>query len=167
MEKLWKDIEGYEGYYKISSNGEVYSIKSQRLKKQFKASGGYCKVLLKVNQKQKAVSVHRLVAKAFIPNPYDLPEVNHKDEDKSNNNVNNLEWCTHFYNMHYGTGIARQKAAQHCKAVEYFDLTTNKTLGTFPSIHAACENLNISQGNLSKVCRGTRKSLKGYGWRYA
>ena len=72
---------------------------------------GYIYVKLCLNGEQKIYHVHRLVAETFIPNVENLPEVNHKDEDKSNNNVNNLEWCSHEYNIHYGTGMERMKIA--------------------------------------------------------
>lgn len=107
--KTWKDIPGYEGLYRISTSGEIYSYprkgnfgRNHFLK--FRVDkGGYLRVLLSKNSKSKEMLVHRLVAKAFLPNPHNLPEVNHKDENTKNNNVSNLEWCTSKYNSNYGT----------------------------------------------------------------
>lgn len=107
MKEIWKDIDGYEGLYKVSNRGSVTSAPRKGTKggllKPTKDKDGYLCVGLNKRNKGKTVKVHRLVAAAFIPNPDDLPEVNHKDEDKSNNNVENLEWCYHDYNSQYGT----------------------------------------------------------------
>lgn len=103
MVEVWKDIEGYEGLYQVSNMGRVKSLIKGIILKQWTDKDGYRQVgLLK-----KTFKVHRLVAKAFIENPDDLPLVNHKDENKANNNITNLEWCTNEYNLSYGT--ARKK----------------------------------------------------------
>lgn len=114
----WRTIKGYEGLYEVSSYGRVRSLdryvksgyESYRLHKgkvlsPIIATNGY----LFVGLQGRRLSVHRLVAKAFIPNPDNLPEVNHKDEDKTNNVVDNLEWCDHSYNINYGARTERQK----------------------------------------------------------
>lgn len=108
MDEVWKDIEGYEGKYQVSNTGQVRSLNYRRsgeskLLKQDTTNNGYKRVYLSKNGENKRYLIHRLVAMTFIPNPDNLPIVNHKDEDKTNNNVNNLEWCTHEYNMNYGT----------------------------------------------------------------
>ena len=122
MIEEWRPIVGYEGLYEVSSYGRVRSLdkyvksksKSYRLHKgkvliSEKNTRGYLSVVLSYNGKHKAITVHRLVAQAFIPNPNNLPEINHKDEDKTNNNVENLEWCDHKYNVNYGTRNIRAK----------------------------------------------------------
>ena len=103
--EIWKDIQGYEGMYQVSSHGRVRSFKWNRCKilKTRKDKKGYIVVTLTKHSKNYVPKVHRLVAIAFIPNPNNLPQVNHKDEDKSNNNIDNLEWCTNEYNRNYGT----------------------------------------------------------------
>lgn len=110
MKEIWKDIEGYEGLYQISNTGKVKSLKrkyktkkcDEIIKSPSLASRGYFRLPLCKEGKVKYFYIHRLVAQAFIPNPENLPQVNHKDENKLNNNVTNLEWCTHTYNMNYG-----------------------------------------------------------------
>ena len=114
--ELWKWIPGHEGYYMVSTHGKVKSVDRYvrhskggqsfiegKILKQGTNSNGYKVVTLAKNSKNKTYSVHRLVALAFIPNPNNLPCVNHKDENKTNNTVYNLEWCTYEYNLNYGT----------------------------------------------------------------
>lgn len=113
MEEIWKPI-GYEGY-EVSNLGRVKSYKYDKINgkimKPYKNTKGYLQIDLQLDGRKREnrvhLSVHRLVAIAFIPNPDNLPQVNHKDEDKTNNCVDNLEWCTNDYNAHYGTHIER------------------------------------------------------------
>ena len=119
MEEVWKDIEGYEGLYQVSNLGRVKGIndymkyKSGRILTQYlmDRGKGYYKVWLYKNTKRKMCYVHRLVAQAFIPNPNNYPDINHKDENSRNNVVENLEWCTEAYNMSYGTLQDRRREA--------------------------------------------------------
>ena len=104
--EIWKDIKGYEGLYQISNKGRVKSLNYRRTGKEkilisSDDGKGYLCVKLCKNNKIKNHKIHRLVAQAFLPNPDNLPEVNHQDTNTSNNCVENLEWCTHAYNMHY------------------------------------------------------------------
>lgn len=108
MQEVWKDIKGYEGLYQVSNLGKVKRLgnnKQMREKtlKERKGKGGYLQVLLCEKGAQKSKYVHQLVAFAFIPNPNNYKEINHKDENKINNSVENLEWCNHKYNCNYGT----------------------------------------------------------------
>ena len=117
--EVWKDIQGYKGLYKVSNLGRVKHlpyeymfnntkiIKKEHMLKPYRNNCGYMLVSLSNHRRTKQFFIHRLVASAFIPNPNNLPEVNHKDEDKTNNKVDNLEWCTRKYNMNYGTRIER------------------------------------------------------------
>lgn len=100
--EIWKDIDGYENKYEISTFGRVKSVKNNLIMKPMIARNGYLIACLWKNNKQSKVCIHRLVAQAFIPNPNNYPEINHIDENKENNNVENLEWCTHVYNLNYG-----------------------------------------------------------------
>lgn len=111
----WKDIEGYEGLYQVSNLGNVKSLNRTSIKegrdyrvkekilKTFLCSSGYPTVVLSNNGKKETLMVHRLVALHFIPNPHKYEQINHKDENKNNNNVDNLEWCTAEYNDNYGS----------------------------------------------------------------
>lgn len=102
------DVKNYEGFYKIDRYGNVYSLKRNcRIMKQQKTKSGYYRIGLSKNGKLNHYFVHRLVAEAFIPNPDGLMEINHKNECKTDNRVENLEWCDRLYNVRYGTGIAR------------------------------------------------------------
>ena len=102
MEEVWKDIEGYEGLYEVSNFGRIKSLRTGKIMKP-SINRGYLKCILQNDGKYKMYYVHRLVIQTFIPNPDNLPEVNHKDEDKTNNKVDNLEWCDHKYNTNFGT----------------------------------------------------------------
>src|SRR5574344_1100472 len=105
MKEIWKNVSGYEGIYQISNFGRVRSFKfsNVRILKNIVQSAGYLTVDLRKNGARKSFKIHRLVALAFIENPNNLPSINHKDECKTNNSVNNLEWCTDKYNSNYGT----------------------------------------------------------------
>ena len=105
----WKEIPGYEGLYEVSNTGNVKSLIKNNIIKGFINKKGYIQVSLSKNGIIKKFSVHRLVAQAFLQNPYNLPQVNHRDEDKINNNVDNLEWCDAKYNNNYGTARIRAK----------------------------------------------------------
>ena len=116
MIEEWRPIEGYEGLYEVSSYGRVRSLDKYdsmnrflrgRILRLFTDGLGYLRAQLYSNSKRKSFLVHRLVAQAFIPNPDNLPQVNHRDENPSNDNVDNLEWCDGKYNVNYGTRIDR------------------------------------------------------------
>lgn len=108
MEK-WKDIIGYEGHYQVSNHGRVCSVKhgERKFLKPNDAKKGYLQVTLYKDGERRSHNIHRLVAVAFVPNPENLPEVNHIDENTYNNSYVNLEWCTAKYNSNYGTRGAR------------------------------------------------------------
>ena len=115
MPEVWKDIKDYEGLYQISNHGRIKSLNKTkgRIRKQ-SIQRGYHYIWLSKNSKGKMYIVHRLVAQHFIPNPLHLPEVNHKDENKLNNRVDNLEWCDAKYNSNYGTRNKRKSKPIQC-----------------------------------------------------
>lgn len=128
-----------------------------RILKQYRHNNGYLYVHFSVNGKQVNRRVHRLVAQAFIPNPDNLPEVNHRDNNPANNNVSNLEWCTGEYNIAY-----REKHGVACNhPVIAVDLTTLE-VSRFPSQMEASRELGASQSNLNSVIKGQRKTAGGY-----
>lgn len=178
MKEIWKPIKGYEGWYEVSnlgrvrsldrivtySDGKNYSLKGKMLKMHYCGSG-YLQFILHKNGKTEHKYPHRLVAETFLPNPNNLPEVNHKDENKTNNCVDNLEWCDSKYNKNYGTAIQRM-AEKKSKTVLKIDINTNEVIEEYPSAMEAARKLNIYQGNISDCCRGKYKTAYGYKWKY-
>ena len=163
--ELWKDIKDYEGHYQVSNLSRVKSIKfgKERILKPVTDRHGYLLVGLWKNNKQKTYKVHRLVAEAFIPNPYNLPQVNHKDENPLNNNVNNLEWCNSKYNCNFGTRIERI-SKRRSKTVLQYDLEGNFIREWKSS--AECGRNGFNQGHVAACCQGKLKKHKDSIWRY-
>ena len=165
MTEIYKDIPGYEGLYQVSNLGNVYGVKRKHQIAKNDNGNGYLYVRLSKNGKVKNHYIHRLVAIAFIPNPTNLPEVNHKDENKQNNTVENLEWCDDIYNTNYGTARERMIKAQS-KPVNQYKLNGDfiKSWNSIAKIESA---LGFSRGNISKCCSGKYKTAYSYKWRYA
>lgn len=165
MTEIWKDIKGYEGLYEVSNNGNVRRVGKPPLVQTMR--GEYLKVSLYKNGKAKIVSIHRLVAEAFVPNHFNHPVVNHKDENKLNNSADNLEWCTLSYNTKYN-GRAYETAKPKRKPVIGTNLITGeKTI--FESI-AEVERKGIaSHSHVIGCLKGhdRRKTTGGYSWEYA
>lgn len=167
MKEIFKDIKDYEGIYQISNLGRIKSLHNYRknniLKPKIKK--GYYQIGLRKDNKRKWYSVHRLVAQTFLPNENNLPQVNHRDENKLNNNVNNLEWCSVSYNNCYGTRIKRVKEKTSKKVLQY-DLKGN-FIKEYKSLSEATKINNIkSISNISLCCKGKYKQVKGYIWKY-
>ena len=154
----WKSISGYEGVYEVSDTGLVRSFKNgrERILSPRKQRRGYLAVSLHKDRKRKHMLVHRLVAAAFIPNPLGLKTVNHKDEDKTNNEVANLEWLSLADNIRYSKD----------KPVCQLDKLGN-VVGQFSSVHEAGRQTGIFWSSIWSVCRGIYKTAGGYSWRYA
>lgn len=183
MKEEWKDIEGYEGYYQVSNLGRVRSVdreiyktgdkeetiivhyKGKVLSQGHRHKGYLCVVLAK-NSKLKSFAVHRLVAQAFIPNPYNLPQINHKDEDKTNNCVENLEWCDCRYNINYGSWREKQSKSHKGKYTKKIVQLSKsgKVVRVFDSITEAEKVTGIR--HISAVACGHRKYSGGYAWRF-
>ena len=168
----WKSITGYEGLYEVSDIGRVKSLwhGKEKILKPGKNNCGYLLVSLYKDGHVKKLTVHRLVAEAFIPNQNNLETINHKDEDKTNNTVSNLEWMSLKDNINYGTHNKRASETQindknKSKSVQMFDRQGN-LLAAFPSTHEANRKTGIHHGSISKCCNGKLKSVGGYIWRY-
>lgn len=172
MLENWKPVVGYEGLYEVSDAGRVRRIVDRNGMPYAEArilslhiSRGYAFVGLSNKGKHaKNVLVHRLVAFAFVPNPNNYKEVNHKDENKLNNNASNLEWCTREYNMSYGTARVRQ-GITYGKSVE--QLTIDKLpIAIYCSAEVAGKINNLDPSSIHKCCKNKRKYAGGYMWRY-
>ena len=181
----WKDIKGYEGFYYISDLGRVRSLErdvysyrgtlinhmEEKILVPNLNNNGYSCVKLCKNGKAKKEYIHRLVATAFIPNPENKPQINHKDEVKINNVVENLEWCSAQENVNYGTRTARAvqnrrsfKLENNPRAKAVFCVELNKT---FDCAKRAEQELGIWGTSIIKVCKGKAKTTGGFHWRYA
>ena len=165
-EEIWCPIKGYEGLYEVSDKGRVKSVGygKERILKPGRNSRGYLQFCLWKNGEQKMYLVHRLVAQTFIPNPDNLPEVNHKDEDKENNSVQNLEWCDRKYNLNFGTRAQRQSEKCSKPVLQY--TKSGEFVREWKSIMDVQRNLNYNQSNISKCCTGKCKSAYGFIWRF-
>lgn len=152
--EIWKPVIGYEGFYEVSNLGNVKNSKTQRILRLLNNGCGYYRVGLYKEGKFKLFLVHRLVAFAFIPNPDNLPFINHKDECTQNNHVSNLEWCTASYNVNYGT--RNEKV--------FKKLVSDKTEEYNPNLTASERN-NLCQKRWMKKPENKRKhyeSVKKY-----
>ena len=165
MSETWKDIVGYEGVYQISTNGNIKSVprKGTRggLLISTKDKDGYLCVGLNKNGKRKTFKVHRLVAITFIPNIDNLPEVNHKDENKSNNCVDNLEWCTHDYNSNYGT---RGKRIANALATPVYSVDEYGNIEYFESINDAHRITGAHVSNIICAINGEYSQTANRKW---
>lgn len=185
--EIWKNIEGYENYYQVSNYGKVKSLKriiirgdnkpypqKEQLLKPGKTKKGYLQVALTKEFKTKPCRVHRLVAQAFIPNQNNLPQVNHIDGNKENNNVSNLEWVSNYDNMQHSikTGlrdthkISKKLIEKNKRPVNQYNLK-GEFIKRWECIKEAETTLHIPNQNIVNVCQGKRHKAGGYVWKYA
>lgn len=187
MNEIWKSVIGYEGYYKVSNMGNVCSVnreyinkagrkhkvKSKLLSKQ-KMTIGYYKVDLSVNGNRFSISIHRLVAQAFISNPKNKPTVNHKDGIKTNNYYKNLEWATYSENNKHAheTGLKQPTwkgkfNTDNPNSIPVVQYTKEGNfIKEYGSMREASRQTNICYKHMPDVCKGRRKSAGGFIWKY-
>ena len=190
MKEEWRDIEGYEGYYQVSNLGRIRRLERlvdhwrknghlrtqpERILKQWVGNNRHrASVALCKEGKTIRIPVHRLVAMAFIPNPHNLPCINHKDENPHNNKAENLEWCTYEYNANYGTRNERIAKANGLKVEQY--TLDGKYVATFDSVADAGRTLGKKPSAIAVVAKGDgywsrgkfykAKQAYGYIWKY-
>ena len=184
--EVWKQIQGFPSY-EVSTLGNVRSVDRKSIRNGSLATikgmflkprriKGYLRVTLYQGSRniKKQLFVHRLVAEAFIANPDCLPCVNHKDENRENNRLENLEWCTHEYNSNYGTAIERRVKNQDWKSiaekqstpVNQYDLNEN-LIRTWESMSECEREAGFKIVGISKCCSGKLKTYRGYKWKKA
>lgn len=171
--EVWKDVVGYEGTYMVSNLGRVRGMYGKILRPLVRQHG-YLSVFLYGKgdnaRKYKQFSIHRLVAEAFIENPNGYAEVNHLDEDKTNNRADNLEWCDRKYNTNYGTTQKRRadkiRNGPRSKPIDQLDLRGNY-IATYPSMAEIKRTLGYEQSAICFAAQGKFSQAYGYKWRYA
>ena len=182
MENLiWKPVVGYEGLYEVSNTGLVRSLNNLkgRMLKLTKRKDGYLGVCLYKHCKQETKTVHRLVAETFIPNPNNLKVINHKDENRSNNNVENLEWCTYSYNTTYSMDIHPERRKVNADNLEKYSPRNKKgvphkynekvavvdenenVVSVYENAATAAKELKLQTCNVLEVCRTNKKRQIG------
>lgn len=174
MNEVWKQIDGYDGRYEVSNLGRVKSYaqdKSEgKIRKGNKTAKGYLTVLLYDGTGgSRWVPVHRLVATAFISNPNNLPQVNHKDENKQNNRVDNLEWCTNEYNVKYGTRTQRATESNKCcetTSLKVCSIDSSGKIDVFDSIGEAERQTGLSHSNIIRTLKGRSNHCGNRQWFY-
>lgn len=173
--EIWKSLD-FLGYpdYEVSNFGNIKSLKQgrEKLLKFLKGSNEYSNVRLCKNNKTKSFTIHKLVALAFIPNPENLPIINHKDENKQNNHVSNLEWCSHKYNNRYNNahikkGEKRKGRPNYKRRKPILQYTKdNIFIREWESALVASRELNLNSNSIGHCCRNTIKTSGGYIWKY-
>lgn len=164
MTEIWKDIEEYEGLYQVSNLGRVKRIKSDRILKGCKHINGYLGVTVYKNSIAYTKYIHRLVADSFIPNTENKPQINHIDENKTNNVISNLEWSTAKENSNHGTRTERSSKTQSIPIIATNIKTGEST--EFYGSNECARRLGLHKQNISKVLKGERKQTGGYTFKY-
>lgn len=162
--EIWKNIEGYEGIYEISNYGRIKNVKRGSLVQHCLNKVGYAVVKLPKEGKRVHHKLHRLIANAFLPNPNNYPVINHKDEVKANNNLSNLEWCTHQYNNTYNQIHYRRNKSHRTSVIKMS--IDGVFIESYNSVNEAGASNNIHPSSISNCLRGRDKTAAGFRWKY-
>lgn len=167
MEEIWKDIVGYEGYYQISSSGQVRNTKTKKILIGDTNNIGYRRVTL-YSPIKKRFFIHRLVAQHFCDGYTEDLVVNHIDGNKLNNRADNLEWVTRSENdLHaYKLDLRKPHPCTFKHKIECYDLNTGEVIKVYNNTQECCDDLKVARTNIYNCCNGKQKSCKGYGLRY-
>ena len=179
---IWKPLDGWEKTHVISSEGVTKKLPyidtigrywGERTIKPYKGKNGYLIVYIDFHGKKERTTVHRLVARTFIPNPQNLPQVNHKDENKTNNRVDNPEWCGQSYNQKYGTARARARAIHTCNINGYVNAERPVVQMTLDGVviaeyksQAEAARHGFRKSEIHRCCYGKRKQHDGFRWAF-
>lgn len=170
--EIWKDVVGYEDKYMVSNLGRIKSVRyyngrNEAIRKLTPDKDGYLTVVLCKNNKPKTLKVHRLVAEAFVPNLSNLPQVNHKNGVKSDNRVENLEWCDGKYNVNYSHSYIYHDSITHIMKPVIQLSMKGEFIRKFESTRAAAREIGTTNNShISEACNGVLKQYKGYIWRW-
>lgn len=169
IKEIWKPIEGYPDY-EVSNLGRIKSLNynrtgKEKIMKLQSGKNGYQIIHLCKNGIHYNFKIHRLVALAFLPNPNNLPCINHINENKTDNRVENLEWCTHKYNMNFGT-ILQRKSIKQSKPILQLN-NYGELVKKWNGAREVQRKTIFNQGNISRCCKGNSKTAYGYKWGYA
>lgn len=177
MVEIWRDIKGFEGYYQVSNMGNIKTVKRivsfgknkrivvEELKTLVDDKDGYKDIILYKNGEHRHVKVHRVVAETFIPNPKGYKEINHKNENKADNRVENLEWCSRKYNNDYGNRTKSTRETQSVRINQYS--LDGVFIKSWLGARIIERVLGFSNANIIKCCKGKAHTAYGFIWKYA